>query len=101
MNSNFGTVFLIKKAKTTSDGLAPIFIRLTIDSEITEISCKRNILVTKWNQNGQRMIGTNEDAKLLNAYLKTMERQIYDIHRHIIDNKIPLTTGNFKRIMTN
>lgn len=101
MNTNFGMLFLIKKAKTTSDGMAPIFIRLTLNAERIEISCKRNVLVSKWNASGQRMIGTNEDAKVLNAYLKTMERQMYDIHRHMIDNKIPLTTGNFKRLMTN
>lgn len=47
-NSTFGIHFVLKKNKIIS-GIAPIYVRITVDSKRCEISAKRKISVENWN----------------------------------------------------
>lgn len=96
MNKYFVLLFTIKAAKQNSEGLAPIYLRVTIDGERVEISTKRSIEVKKWNKVSQKAIGNSEEARTLNQYLKTLERQVYDAHRELIEEKKQLTALSLK-----
>ena len=63
MNKFFNLLFYVKRTKTNSDGLAPVYLRITIDGARIEISSKRYVNPDKWNTNGQKLNGNNEDAK--------------------------------------
>ena len=41
MNKTFNLLFYVKKAKINSVGESPIYLRITIDGKISEISTKR------------------------------------------------------------
>ncbi|WP_152909152.1 Arm DNA-binding domain-containing protein [Chryseobacterium sp. Hurlbut01] len=41
MNTKLSILFYIKRAKTTSQGKSPIYLRVTVDSKRTEFSIKR------------------------------------------------------------
>ena len=41
MNAKLSILFYAKRAKTTTDGLVPIYIRVTVDGERIEFSTKR------------------------------------------------------------
>lgn len=43
MNKTFNLLFYIKKAKINAQGEAPIYMRITIDGKISEISTKRTV----------------------------------------------------------
>ncbi len=49
MNRTFGLLFYFKRSKMISDGTAPIYLRITIESESVEISSKRYANPGKWN----------------------------------------------------
>lgn len=49
MNKTFNLLFYLKKAKINSQGEVPIYMRITIDGKVSEISTKRIILPLKWN----------------------------------------------------
>ena len=80
MNQSFNLLFYVRKAKTNSKGEAPIYLRMTIDGIVSEISTKRNINPSLWNSVGQKVNGNSEAVKSLNFYLKTFEQRIYDTY---------------------
>ncbi|WP_083331973.1 Arm DNA-binding domain-containing protein [Pedobacter antarcticus] len=54
MNKTLGLLFHPKKSKINSNGLTPIYLRITIDSIRTDISSKRFINSNRWNITGHR-----------------------------------------------
>ncbi|UEQ76274.1 site-specific integrase [Chryseobacterium arthrosphaerae] len=84
MNKTFSLLFYLKKAKINALGKVPIYIRITIDGEISELSTKRTILPSKWNSQAQSMKGVSEECKSFNYYLKIFEQKAYDTYHNLI-----------------
>jgi site-specific recombinase XerD len=99
MNKTFGLLFYVKKTKIIANGTAPVYLRITIDGERADISSKRYINPDKWNANGQKLGGSGEEVRALNIYLKTLEHQVYEVHRNMIEKKLPLTAAGLKNIL--
>ena len=99
MNKTFGLLFYVKRSKMIGNGTVPVYLRVTVDGERIEISSKRYVNPDKWNANGQKLNGTGEEVRSLNNYLKTLEHQVYEIHRHLIEKKLPLTAVNLKNVL--
>lgn len=96
MNKTFALLFYVKKSKKISDGTAPIYLRITIDGKLTEIAAKRYVIPEKWNSQAQKLNGTSEEVKALNAYLKTLEQQVYDAHHELLKDKKQVSAGSLK-----
>lgn len=96
MNKTFSLLFYVKKSKTVANGTAPIYLRITIDGKITELAAKRYILPEKWNPAAQKVNGTSEEVKALNAYLKTLEQRVYEAQHQMIKDKAVITADNLK-----
>ncbi|CAM3777181.1 site-specific integrase [Flavobacterium gelidilacus] len=96
MNKTFNLLFFIKKNKIKSDGTAPIYLRITIDGVPKEISSKRSIHPIKWDNKLQKVSGTSFEVKSLNAYLKTLEQQVYEAHHEILKDKESATASTIK-----
>ena len=96
MNRTFNLLFFVKKSKVLANGTAPIYLRITIDGKQTEIAVKRYILPNKWNSSSQNVSGNSEEARTLNAYLKTFENQVYEAEHFLIKDKEPITTESLK-----
>jgi len=94
MNKTFRLRFYVKKAKTVANGTAPIYLRITIDGKITELAAKRYVLPEKWNPAAQKVTGSAEDVKALNAYLKTLEQQVYEAQHQMLKDKAVI---NYRR----
>ena len=84
MNAKLSILFYAKRAKTTSDGLVPIYIRVTIDGERIELSTKRYTTSEKWSVEGSRMKGTSAETKATNSYLDSLKAKIYDYQQQLI-----------------
>lgn len=96
MNKFFNLLFYVRRAKVNAYGFAPVYLRITIDGERIEISSKRYVNPDKWSTSGQKLTGNSEDAKTINAYLKTLEHQVYDVHREMMEKKRHVTAANLK-----
>ncbi len=94
MNKSFGLLFYVKRSKMTADGTAPVYLRITIDGERIEISSKRCIKPDKLDTKRQKSTGNSEEVQTVNAYLKTLEHEVYEAHRSMIVKKLPLTAVN-------
>lgn len=91
MNRTFNLLFYVRKSKINSAGEAPIYLRITIDGKIAEISTKRTIVPSKWNSKLQKPISSSEDLRSLSLYLKTFEQKIYDGYHELLRDKIIIT----------
>ena len=84
MNKTFSLLFYPKKSKINSSGFVPIYLRITVDGTISEISTKRVVLPEKWNGEGQNANGNTEDIKLLNMHLKALEQKVYTVYHELL-----------------
>jgi len=84
MNAKLSILFYAKRAKTTTDGLIPIYLRVTIDGERIELSTKRYTLPEKWSIEGSCMKGTSAEAKATNSFLDSLKAKVYDYQQQLI-----------------
>jgi hypothetical protein len=84
MNTKLSILFYIKRAKTTSQGKSPIYLRVTVDSKRTEFSIKRFVETHKWSSEQNKMKGNSEESRTLNTYLDILKSRIYEIQKDLI-----------------
>ncbi|SIT02810.1 Phage integrase SAM-like domain-containing protein [Chryseobacterium piscicola] len=96
MNKTFNLLFYVKKSKINSVGESPIYLRITIDSKIAEISTKRTVKPTRWNSAMQKVSGSSEECRSLNYYLKTFEQKVYDTYHGLMRDKETVTCEALK-----
>lgn len=99
MNKSFNLLFYVKRSKMVGDGTAPVYLRVTIDGERIEISSKRYVNPAKWDTKAQKVTGNTEDVRSLNTYLKTLEHEVYEAHRSMLDKKRPITAASLKDVL--
>ncbi len=88
--------FQLKRNKLLTNGKAPIYLRITVLGERAEFTTKRYLPVSRWDAAAQKMTGTNQEARVFNNYLKTMEQQVYEIHRQMVEKKATITAEGIK-----
>lgn len=96
MNKTFNLLFFIKKNKIRTNGTAPIYLRITIDGKAAEIAAKRYIDPKKWDNKAHKAVGNSQEAKILNAYFKTLEQQVYDFHYLMLKEEDFVTAESLK-----
>jgi site-specific recombinase XerD len=95
MQTKISILFYAKRAKSTSDGLVPIYLRVTVNGQRIEQSTKRYVEPIKWSSEQGKMKGNSEEARALNTYLDILKAKVYDIQKEIIhDGEV----ANFENI---
>jgi hypothetical protein len=85
LSKNFSSMFRLKKNAAPSNAFT-IYLRITVDGKRVEISMQRKCDLTNWNVTTSRCRGNNKDAKILNPYLDTIQKKVYDAHQTLLDN---------------
>ncbi|WPO83728.1 Arm DNA-binding domain-containing protein [Chryseobacterium sp. JJR-5R] len=96
MNKTFNLLFYVKKSKINLEGEAPVYLRITIDGKVCEISTKLSIQISKWISKAQKVSGSTEAAKPFNFYLKTFEQKVYDTYNVLLRNEGVVTSQILK-----
>lgn len=96
MKTNFSMLFYLKKQKNYTSGLAPIYLRITVDCKRSEITTNRECDPEKWNKKSGRAIGTREQIKSFNAFLDNLQTKAYEAHRYLSENEKPITAETLK-----
>ena len=96
MNTKLSILFYAKRAKTTSDGLLPIYLRVTVDGERIEFSTKRYTHPDKWSIEGSCMKGTTTEAKATNSYLDALKGKVYEYQQQLIREDEPVNAENMR-----
>jgi site-specific recombinase XerD len=96
MENHISILFYARKSKKTSNGLVPLYIRLTINGQRLEHSIQRYVSAANWSATAGRVKGNNEQARQVNLYLDTLTSKVLRLEREmVIDGQI-LNFSNFR-----
>ena len=96
MSQALSILFYLKKTKTDKHGLAPIFLRTTVDGRRAEMSTHRSIDPDKWNPTGQCAKGNKEDSRNLNEYLIQMKNKVHKQYNTLQSEGVVITAEMLK-----
>ncbi len=99
MEKSFGLFFYLKKRKALPEREIPIYLRITINGNTTELSTKRKCEPLKWSTVAGRADGKTEAAKSLNAYLEVLMRKVYEIRKQLLETDKTITGENIKTLL--
>ena len=96
MNAKLSILFYAKRAKTNTNGLIPIYLRVTVDGERIELTTKRFTHPDKWSVEGNCMKGTSAESKATNSYLDTLKARIFEYQQELIRNNDLVNAENMR-----
>jgi site-specific recombinase XerD len=96
MKTRFSLVFLLRKSRGLPNHAVPIYLRVTIGDERVELSTKKYVPPERWNSDAQKVTGTGEEARTINAYLKLQEQEVFAAHQELIRENKNITAANLK-----
>lgn len=72
MDYNLTTHFYLKNGKENVIGQSPVYLRITLNGQRTEISTNQSILSDNWNKRTERAKGNREEVRIFNGYLDSI-----------------------------
>ncbi|WP_431213364.1 Arm DNA-binding domain-containing protein [Puia sp. P3] len=95
MKTRISLLFQLRKSKIQS-GKAPIYLKVSVGSDQFELSTKQSIDPTSWNADGQKVSGTSEEVRAINAYLKNMAKEVHEAHDVLLREEKEITAASLK-----
>jgi integrase/recombinase XerD len=83
-SNSFSINFFLKKDRS-SKGNAPIYVRITVNRKFVDISLKRRVSISAWDQEYQKLNGNDSESKDAREKIRQMRNEInaaYDILRY-------------------
>ena len=80
-------------------GALPIYLRITVDGVVREISISRKWDPDRWNYSAGKCSGIKEDAKLLNAYLGTLQTKVYEARRQLLEKNETISADALRGVL--
>ncbi len=79
---------------------APIYLRITVNGERSELSVNRKIAPKKWDARLQRAVGRSESARALNDYLDSVEVQVKKNFNELLDKQMDISASILRDMQT-
>lgn len=96
MKNTFSLLFYLKRPKNYVAGSMPIYMRITVDGGLKELSTGKQCEPERWNPKTLRLDGKKEDAKTINCHLKTIEDKIDQAHTDLFKAGEEITALSLK-----
>ncbi len=96
MSLSFTQLFYLKGKHSEKFVKVPIYLRLTVNGERSELSISKKIDPEKWNARTGRMRGANLESIEFNQYLDTVRNKINKIHQRFVDEERLFTARDIK-----
>lgn len=94
-SSTFSILFWVYRKRAVNNK-ANIYIRVTLNGKRVNISLKRKINISTWDEKLQRASGTNKDSRILNLYLNEVQSKVYRIYEDFKREEVPFTSQMVK-----
>lgn len=91
LNQTFAILFWLKKTKMNKQGLAPIWVRITVDRERAEFSTQKQIYPGYWDAENKLALKEFSEAKTTNDFLTLVKADILRHYNMLISTKEVVT----------
>ncbi|WP_231426329.1 site-specific integrase [Pedobacter sp. Leaf250] len=96
MKTNFSMLFYLKKQKNYRGGDIPVYLRITVSGNRSEMTSGLECDPLRWNAKSGRQDGKKEDVRSFNAYLDNLQSMIYQVHKDLFDSGEVITSESIK-----
>lgn len=96
MKTNFSLLFYMKKPKNYQTGIAPIYLRITVNGKRSEVTTGRSCEPAQWNPISNRAKGKREEIKTLNAHLDNLQNKVFEAHRQLSEKDEIITSHTLR-----
>jgi site-specific recombinase XerD len=96
MRTTISLLFSLRKPKNYTSGEMPIYLRVTVDGQRTELAASRKCDPDKWDALTGRATGSKADSRTLNAYLDDIQYKIYELQRRMSEADELITAETVK-----
>ncbi|WP_428327894.1 site-specific integrase [Mucilaginibacter sp.] len=96
MRTTLSLLFSLRKPKNYQSGEMPIYLRITVDGQRTEMAISRKCDPERWDAVTGRPIGSKVESRTLNAYLDDIQFKIHELQRRMSDADELITAETVK-----
>jgi len=96
MTTKISLLFYLRKSKVNSQGLMPIYQRITIEGERFDSSTGHFVEELKWSPESGKMKGNSEEARSINSRLDLYKANVYEVEKRLFMNEIKINFENFR-----
>lgn len=96
MSHTISVLFYARKSRATTQGLIPIYMRITLKGERFGVTTKVYVREEQWSIEAGKMKGSTEEAKRINSLLDAMRVRAFDYQRELLNEGKPLIMDTFK-----
>jgi len=95
MEHRISILFYARKSKMITDGLVPVYLRITVNGHRLEQSVKRLVDPAQWSVAAGRVKGNTSQGRQVNLYLDTLSSKILQMEREMVMDGITVNFSNF------
>ncbi|MDB5128329.1 site-specific integrase [Mucilaginibacter sp.] len=96
--NSFSILFFLKKDKANK-GIAPLYVRITINKKFVDISLKRRLKLISWDHKFQKVIGADKELKEIQEKIRQTRTEINSAYDNLRYNKEVLTADSIKTFL--
>jgi site-specific recombinase XerD len=97
--NTFSVLPIIRKSRTNKAGEAPIYIRITVNKQIAELSSKHYIEPKLWDSSRARVSGKTNKAKSINNDLEKIELSCRNYYNQLLTSKKNISAIDIKNLL--
>jgi site-specific recombinase XerD len=96
MRSTFKVLFYLKKDKQKTNGMIPLFCRITVDGKEARFGMKRDVSPNRWNVKAGKVTGKTDEAAEINTLIDSTKSAIDRIYRDMRERENSVTAEKIK-----
>lgn len=97
LGKSFSLFFYLKKPKNYEKGPQPIYMRITVDGILKEITTTRECDPKLWIPHLECSTGKSESQKELNEHLSILKLKVFDARRVLLENDREITAESIRK----
>jgi len=98
MSHTFSLLLWLNRSKADKAGEAPVYARITVNGERSEISTGQKLAPERWNAQAGRARGQRDDAVLVNTELDKLRLKISQIYQGLREKEAFISASQIKEI---
>ncbi|MCJ8208562.1 phage integrase SAM-like domain and Arm DNA-binding domain-containing protein [Mucilaginibacter sp. RS28] len=96
VNQELSILFWLWKAKQTSDGAIPIYVRVTVNGLRDQFSSGKKIMAEYWNEETGFAVKACKDAASINAYITLTTKELEKCYNRLCEEHEEVTAKMLK-----